>query len=196
MKHLLTLVCILGALISSAQTETLFSKTDVRWGGFGGPIVELSYINDDPVVDVGGGGGVIISDFFIGGYGMGSDAGTLQIEENSYDLTFGHGGLWLGYSYKPNKLIHPYVSLRFGGGELEAERLDGQRFSESFIAFSPDIGLELNLATWFKVVASAGYRITNYGGDGIPGIDDSDVDSFTAGLTFRFGAYNESDTDD
>jgi hypothetical protein len=182
------------ASLMTAQTETLFSKADIRFGGFGGPIVEYSTVNDQAIVDVGGGGGLLINDFFIGGYGMGSDVGTLQIDGASYDLEMSHGGVWLGYSYKSHKLIHPYISVRAGGGELTAENTSTTKFDDRFFVVSPDIGIELNLARWFKVVATAGYRFTNMENVDIPNVSDNAADSFTAGLTFRFGLFNHKDT--
>lgn len=193
-KHTILLGMLMVSSLVAAQTETLFSRSDIRFGGFGGPIVEYSTVNDQAVVDVGGGGGLLINDFFIGGYGMGSEVGTLQIDGSSYDLEMRHGGLWLGYSYNANKLIHPYASVRLGGGELSAENSTSTRYEEGFFTVSPDIGFELNLATWFKVVATAGYRFTNMDQVDIPNVSDGAVDSFTAALTFRFGGFNHKET--
>jgi hypothetical protein len=55
----------------SAQQETLFGNVDV-WGGFGGPIFEISSIADESIVSVGGGGALIMDNFFFGGYGIGT----------------------------------------------------------------------------------------------------------------------------
>lgn len=193
-QSLLFLCFFITSSVLSAQTETLFSRSDIRFGGFGGPIVEYSTVNDQAVVDVGGGGGLLINDFFVGGYGMGSEVGTLQIDGSSYDLEMRHGGLWLGYSYNAHKLIHPYASIRLGGGELTAENTSSTKFEDSFFTVSPDLGFELNLATWFKVVAAAGYRFTNLDEVSIPNVKNGAVDSFTAGLTFRFGGFNHKET--
>lgn len=192
MKNAITLCCLLYTITLAGQSETLLSSENARFGGFGGPIVELSSINGDPVVDVGGGGGLTINGFFVGGYGMGTDAGNVIINDRSHDVSFSHGGLWLGYAYRAHKLIHPYASLRMGGGEMEALASDGDGgFSDGFFVTSPDLGIELNVASWFKIVASAGYRFTTIDDTAIPMITADEVDSFTGSLTFRFGFFND-----
>ena len=62
----------IGAMTLSAQQETLFDDF-TSFGAFGGPMVEISSINGEVGADVGGGGALVLDDFFIGGYGMGTD---------------------------------------------------------------------------------------------------------------------------
>ena len=72
MKKVLFLIgCFFVITIAHAQHETLFSKARVL-GGFGGPLLEFGNIKGDYVTSVGGGGGIIIDNFFIGAYGLGS----------------------------------------------------------------------------------------------------------------------------
>ena len=67
---IILLVMLVSSLSLTAQRqETLFNKANVI-GAFGGPIVEYNYVNDDVDLSVGGGGALIIDNFFIGGYGM------------------------------------------------------------------------------------------------------------------------------
>ena len=66
---LFTVALMLGFALQ-AQHETLFNNARVV-GGFGAPIIEMGLGNDMSTA-VGGGGGVVIDNFFIGGYGVGS----------------------------------------------------------------------------------------------------------------------------
>ncbi len=63
-KLLIFLICLFATQIAFSQHETLFSKARVI-GGFGGPILELGDIKGEFTSSVGGGGGVIIDNFFI-----------------------------------------------------------------------------------------------------------------------------------
>ena len=64
----LALACL--TLAVNAQHETLFNNARVV-GGFGAPIVEMG-LGNEMTTAVGGGGAVVIDNFFIGGYGIGS----------------------------------------------------------------------------------------------------------------------------
>ena len=71
MKKLILLsLCSFFAASLFAQHETLFNRARVV-GAFGAPLVEIG-ISDNINTSVGGGGGVVIDNFFIGGYGLGS----------------------------------------------------------------------------------------------------------------------------
>ena len=55
------------------------------------------------------GGAIVIDNFFIGGYGMGSvDFDRLFDGQTINDIEIAHGGIWLGYTLFPYKLIHIY----------------------------------------------------------------------------------------
>ena len=66
-KVLFTALLSIIGLTAFAQHETLFGRARVV-GGFGGPIMEWG-LGNDLNTSVGGGGGVVIDNFFLGGYG-------------------------------------------------------------------------------------------------------------------------------
>ncbi len=200
MKKLLlaTLFCAFS-LFSFGQQETLFNSVH-NISGFGGPMVEISNINGETVIDVGGGGALILDNFFFGGYGLGTDAPNLSFGGETYDIDFNHGGFWLGYSAIPNKVVHIYSSLRLGWGDTTLRDGDGdKRFSDNMYVVSPEVGVELNVTSWFRLDLTAGYRFVN-GVDDLPEISGLNDDSFTspfAGITFRFGGFGDwGDYDD
>ena len=57
-------------LAVNAQHETIFNNARVV-GGFGAPIVEMG-LEMKMTTAVGGGGAIVIDNFFVGGYGIGS----------------------------------------------------------------------------------------------------------------------------
>jgi len=187
----LSTACVLGY----GQNETLFGKVN-HVSGFGGPMIEISQIAGQTVADVGGGGALILDNFFFGGYGLGTSAPNITISQEVFDVEFNHGGLWFGYTTNPNKLAHLYSSFRLGWGETNL--LDGEgdkRFSDNVLVLAPELGVELNLTSWFKIALSGGYRYVD-GVDSLPETSALDNDSFRSAfgtITFRFGGFSDWD---
>ena len=73
-KYLVLIVLISSFLWASAQNDdfkTIFGNKELRISGFGGPIMSFTSLDGKFAHMMGGGGGIMIGDFFIGGYGMG-----------------------------------------------------------------------------------------------------------------------------
>ncbi len=189
---LLTAFLSISTLSLMAQQETLFNKARVI-GAFGAPIVEYGKINDDTRASIGIGGGIVIDEFFIGGYGLGSADFESWIDNDNPVLELGHGGLWLGYSHKPYNLAHLYSSLKIGWGAVDIA-LDDPDFDifdehdwDGIFVLTPEIGLEINVTRWFHIAATAGYRWI----DGVdsPDFTNNDFRGPVGGVTFRFGWF-------
>ncbi len=186
------------------KQETLFGRgTSVS--GFGGPIVEFSAAKGQFSVSNGGGGGVLLNQsFFLGGYGMNtSNRLDINIANANYKLDFGHGGFWLGYINSHNKLVHFASSLRLGWGSVtmrDSRYWGGSsntRLSNCFVA-TPELGFELNITRFFRIAATAGYRIvagiseinfTDAQGNLTEKINNSDFSSPIGAITFKFGWF-------
>lgn len=192
MKRIITFFAGLFLMANlSAQQETLFGNVDI-WGGFGGPIFEISSINDQSVVSIGGGGAVIMNNFFFGGYGIGTDDANHTFENEEYKVKLNHGGLWLGLTSNPNKLIHLYSSARLGWGRARL-RQDGETiFSDRVFSVTPEIGFEVNVTEFFQLAFTGGYRIIT-GIDDLPGIGNDQFSDIVGGITLRFGGFDNDD---
>lgn len=143
-----------------AQHESLFGRAQVV-GAFGAPIVEMGW-NNKLNTAVGGGGGLVINSVFIGAYGMGSVDFEQLLETGEVEkLDLGHGGLWLGFTISPQSLLHLYGSARIGWGAVNISFDDPflryQEIDKVFVA-TPEVGLEMNIARWLRVVGTVGYR--------------------------------------
>ncbi|MBR9922695.1 MAG: hypothetical protein GYB31_17835 [Bacteroidetes bacterium] len=199
-SSILALLFLGGAQFATAQTETLFNNVEVN-GAFGGPMVEFSEINGQTGVSIGGGGALVLNTFFIGGYGIGGQFADVLIEEDRRFIDFGHGGFWLGYTYKPHKLIHLYSDVKLGWGKARIKefRDDDDEFSiysDPFFAVTPQIGLELNITDWLKVGFTGGYRFVS-GIDELPvGLGEDQFNSPMGTITFRVGGFDEGGWDD
>ena len=189
-------ILLLGLLASiglSAQQETLFGNIDV-WGGFGAPIFEISTIADESIVSVGGGGAVIMDNFFFGGYGLGTDDANYRFEEEDYRIKYKNGGLWLGLTSNPYKLIHFYGSTRLGWGKAQLKQDGDIVFSDRIFTVTPELGFEVNVTQFFQLAITAGYRVTT-GINDLPGLSNTDFSNIMGGITLRFGGFGDDESD-
>ena len=183
-------VALMLGFALQAQHETLFNNARVV-GGFGAPIIEMGLGNDMSTA-VGGGGGVVIDNFFIGGYGVGSlDFERLIEDDDIQEIELAHGGFWLGYTLAPYRVLHLYTSARIGWGAVGIDVSENSSFpddTDNVFVITPEIGLELNVTRWFRVAGTVGYRY-------VDGISDNSFyksnafDGTMANLTFRFGWF-------
>jgi len=168
--------------------ETLFNRTHVV-GAFGGPIFEYSNFGDNFDVSAGGGGGLVIDNFFIGAYGLG--AVDNSILKNDWEkLEIGHGGLWVGYTLNQFKLVHLYSSVKVGWGGLKIEFSDEDfDYQDAIFVLTPELGAELNVFRFFKIGFSGGYRFVDGIDPSLSGYEEGDFDNFVGTLTLRFGIF-------
>lgn len=190
--------CLFAFTSYSQETqETLFGNVN-HIGGFGGPMIEISKINGEVVADVGGGGALILDNFFFGGYGLGTDAPSINSGTEELDIKFGHGGLWFGYVAKPNKVAHLYSSFKLGWGEAGIQDKDGDEVvSDNILVMTPELGVELNITGWFRLGITGGYRFVS-GANTLPSEYNLNNESFSSpfgALTFRFGGFGYYDDD-
>ena len=187
------LVMGLSGLAMAQESETLFDNANIV-GAFGGPFLEYTEILGEQGVMVGGGGALQFKHFFLGGYGIGTHFPQAEVDAERYAVNLGHGGFWLGYTIPSHKLVHFYGSARIGWGNIrfKEDADDSDRnafFSDRIFAFTPEIGIELNISDFFRIAATGGYRMVS-DVDNLPeGFGNEDFSNFMGGLTFRFGAF-------
>ena len=166
-----------GQIISQEYKTIFDSQKPIHIGGFGGPVVEFSGVDGSFATSVGGGGGMILNDFFIGGYGMGlstlhyKDITTLDparmilIDYSSQSINFGHGGFWIGGALHPAEAIHLAVSAKIGWGSIgfmnqtNNYHYYNESVNDNVFVFTPQAEVEFNMARWFKVNLGIGYRL-------------------------------------
>ena len=89
-----------SVLVLTAQEETLFGRSH-SVGFFVSPIIEYSSLNNEIRATSGGGLGLVVDNFFIGGYGLAAIDFDRLIDTNGdrLDVDLAHSGLWLGYVF-------------------------------------------------------------------------------------------------
>lgn len=194
MKQTLMFFTFLSAIPLFAQEEeVVFDKVTVH-GGFGGPIVELTSMNDQTGAMAGGGGGVIVDKFFLGGFGQGSTYAEHIIDDRLYPINFGFGGGWFGFVTPTQKAIHFYSSLKIAGGEITLTDKRGEGATtlnrETVFVVQPEAGVELNLFKWFRIALAGNYRlVSGIQAENLAGLRNHDFNSGGMTLTLRFGKF-------
>ena len=209
-KHLIGLFMLMGIVLSlpvQAQEERQFligGDHPVGVSGFGGPIVEISSLENEVIVSGGGGLALLLDQtFFVGLYGLGTVKSLEQsvAEYPEVDMAFGHGGLWLGYIHQSQRLLHAGLSLKMGGGGAVLASRERNEFifeeenkidEDGFFVLTPQAEIELNVAPWMKINASVGYRYVS--GVQIQYLDEKDFKSVVGNVGFYFGWFKPKDT--
>lgn len=186
----LILSCSSALFAQQQSDETLFKNSHIR-GGFGGPIFSWSKNNNKTGYGAGGGGGVVFDRLFVGLFGMGETFERPTVGEQQ--LALGYGGLWLGYTIPSHKLLHLYTSVKIGGGAVALtdfrDNWDIQdNWTDATLVVVPEAGLELNVARWFRVGGTIGYRFVD-GFDGWSTYGKHDLNAPVYALTMRFGWF-------
>ncbi|MEN8225288.1 MAG: hypothetical protein ABFS05_08000 [Bacteroidota bacterium] len=184
------------------EMQYLFGGTDnnVSISGFAGVFHEFSSINNEFAFSMGGGGALLINKkFFLGGYGLGLTTQHYwmfpkDVKPTIHDnyTRFGHGGFWLGYIYKPHKVIHFSVNTKLGWGTVSltdklyrdpSDRWESMMYDNVFV-ITPELAVGLNLFKWMRLNAAVGYRF-------VSGVDKSYI--YKIDEVFYEKAYFESD---
>lgn len=179
---------------AQAQDETLISGK-IESGGFGGPVLKITEINDETGIMVGGRGGWIINHTFViggGGYGLANDIKAKDIiSEQKLYLDMGYGGLEMECIINSSRLIHVSFHTLIGAGGINYEghgrRFDYDDDSDAFFVAEPGANLMLNVTEFLRVGVGASYRYIN--GVDLQGFNDSDLDGASANLTLKFGKF-------
>ncbi|HZW39023.1 MAG: hypothetical protein ACM3O3_11340 [Syntrophothermus sp.] len=210
MKKIVILFVVIAAMAVSAQEQETLFFGDIESGGFGGPSVKVTNINNKFAVLAGAYGGWLINhQYFIGGGGFGlvtpqkADAVVSRMINFGNDtyFQFAYGGLMLGYTGQPEKLFHYSAMLLIGGGEssyskknmFHISHSDGYNYDEDllirdeFFVLEPTIHGELNVASFMKVGLGFSYRIV--AGNNLLDVSNSDLSGPSAVLDLKFGSF-------
>lgn len=187
MTAILIIISVAGLKAQDSDIQTLFSGS-TRISGFGGPLMSFTAIDGQFAHMMGGGGGVLLGDFFLGGYGEGITNG---IQVNGNRLDFGHGGFWTGYSFMAARPLHPAVSAQIGWGAVSEHDPDYSYWGtpDNVFVFNPAVELEMNFTKFFRLGVGIHYRIVTGVNPEISSLTNSDLSGPGALLTFKFGWF-------
>ena len=178
-----------------SQPATLFDG-DIHSGGFGGPELKLTQLNDQVGLLVGGGGAWVVNNaFYLGGagYGLVTDVNTLGLGPDTTRIDFGYGGGLIGYMFASDNLVHVGVQTLVGAGGVDyrsahdRESLGSIDNSDGFFIVEPGVVGELNISKNIRLDISASYRFIN--GIETPGMTDKKLGGPSASMMIKFGSF-------
>ena len=183
-------------------------KGKTKVSGFMAPIMEYSAMGDNFAFFMGGGGAILLNQtFFFGGYGEGLT--TLYEKEMITDpmasyiqterVSWGHGGLWMGYIHHSQSPIHAGISSKFGWGSIDIYDQDfknnnSSEFRDNVFVIIPQLEAEFNFFKWLKLNVGVGYRVVTgidkeYKWSGESIYDKKDFNKPEATMTLMFGFF-------
>lgn len=188
----LILIVTLAAFSQEKEYQTIFDNQDLRISGMGGPFMQFTGVAGEFGHMMGGGGAVLLNDFFFGGYGLGlTNAIPDFVNMNNADdrLSLGHGGFWIGYVIFGDRPVHFTVSSLIGWGEFGIMQ-SGEYYPyirDNIFVLSPTAEVELNLTRYFRIGAGISYNI--YTMVDLRGYKSSDLSAPGGFLSFKFGWF-------
>ncbi len=193
------LILLIFLIVQSAlaQEQTIFSE-EIEHGGYGGPVIKFTSVNDKFGVLVGGHGGWIINHKLViggGAYGLVNDIDP-YVPRPLYEnfLEFGYGGFEVEWVMNSDKLVHFSVHALIGGGGVQyrndAEDVTfSDRENDEFFVLEPGATLDLNMTTWFRFSVGASYRFVNGVDSNSDLTSNKDLTGPAAMVMLRFGKF-------
>jgi len=176
------------------EYKTIVDFSDARISGMGGLMMQFTAVDGEFAHMLGGGGAVLLGDFFVGAYGLGltNNVPVNRPDELVYQsgdrLSIGHGGFWLGYSLFGERPIHVTFSSLLGWGTLGVgSEYNPAIISDGIFVISPTIEAELNMTRFLRVGVGATYNIYTF--VDLPGYKGSDFSAPGGFLAFKFGWF-------
>ncbi len=186
---------LLGVLPLYAQEETLLGEGEITHGGYGGPEVKFTNINNQFGLLVGGRGGWIINHSIVlggAGYGLTNavDAKVLGPDSAKY-LAFGYGGFVIEWIIKSDKMIHFSISSLIGGGgagfRKDLHNDNAEDRDDAFLVIEPGATVELNVTKFLRLSLGASYRYVN--GIESTATSDESLSGLSVAILLRFGKF-------
>lgn len=203
---------IMAISVNGQQDEdfkTIFGEKQI--GGYGAFSLGYSPINDVSAIMFNARGGVVLGHTLslgIGGSGFTTEYfyDPVLIKETS--MYGGYGGLFSELIIAGNMPVHLSVPVLVGIGGVAIATWENNGIDEyyrenyvedmsTFFVFEPGIELEVNMFRFFRLAAFFNYRYTTdielntigIGGVEVPLTEARVLNSYTAGIIFKFGKF-------
>jgi hypothetical protein len=180
-------------IATKADADDTLLSGDIVHGGYGGPRVAYGSVAGHDAVFVGAEGGWIVNHQFIlgcAGYGL----VTQQRAPGDYgltdDLSFGYGGVMLGYTFLSEKVVHGTFTTLVGAGGVGSHRRSGTEASDlqdAVFVLEPTATIDLNVVKNFRTGFAVSYRWVR--GVQAAGLTNADLSGVTGSLVLKFGKF-------
>ncbi len=195
---LIALAMLSAAAASGAQETQTLLGSDIRHGGFGGPVVKFTQVDGEFGVLVGGRGGWIINDSFVlgaGGYGLvneGSFDNYFDVVGDRWKLLMGYGGLEMEYILRPNEVAHVSLAVLVGAGGVLWDPFGWDHHNweddvDAFFVAEPELNVLFNVTKHFRVGLGGSFRFV--GDVELNTLDNGDIAGPAGVVTIKLGGF-------
>lgn len=212
MKYFFSLFFIISSVGVFSQDEaefkTIFGGRNV--GGYGSFSVGYSLIDTSHAMVFNARGGVILGHTLAMGIGGSGFVSEYQFDDRlnlKGSLSGGYGGVFMELILAGKSPIHLSIPCLVGVGgaaytKWTSEGTNYERTNEvedvtTFLVFEPGVELEFNMTKFFRLAGFFNYRyttdldltITDTSGEPIPLVNTKALNTYSAGLIFKFGIF-------
>lgn len=194
-RSMFILLLLFTLPLTAQEVETLIQRP-IESGGFGGVKVQVTSINKQDAVLVGGVGGWILDHTFTiggGGYGLVTNvpAKVPDVVRGYKNMSLGYGGVYFEYVESSHKLLHLTFGLLIGAGGIgyRNENSDVEDISkDSFFVLEPNVQMNLNVTHFFRISTGFNYRFVR-GVEEYTITSNNDLSTLGVVIVFRFGKF-------
>jgi len=167
-------------------------QSNIEIGGYGGGSADMTTINGDLALTIGGHGGVLLDNRWLIGIGGYNSFFKYEKPDGEKKLQFNHYGLYTEYRFNPKSRVGLVTGLLVGGGFLDSEDRPGKigengRDGDFVYVVQPAVKLSVGITSYLKVELKAGYRFT--GNPGAQLYDKNNMNGLTTGITIIAGSF-------
>ncbi len=185
---------VLSAIFMLSIAFSVFSQKPLTvglFGGFGGPFMNVTFL-DAPSFSVGGGGAALLTkNIFLGGFGQSTSSinpinSKIAGFEN-YKIETEMGGLWIGYILRTK-----YIDFSFSGksawGHIYLDDTNIQTtIYDDISVLTPSFEIEKRIGGITKISLGVFYNF--YNGVNIVSYNNSDFSAPGISLNLKFGYF-------
>ena len=179
---------------SAQEAETLI-QGGVDSGGFGGPVLKFTEIDDQFGLLVGFRGGWIVDHTFVLGAGLYGLANTGSFDRTGSGgfrnrLFMGYGGLEMEWVISSDRIVHISLQGLVGAGGVGFEDEVGcctDETADAFFIAEPGANVILNVHKVFRIGFGGSYRFVH--DVDLAGLTDESLRGWAGILIFKFGSF-------
>lgn len=196
------LASILLLLITASPVlgQAAFESERVGHGGFIGPVLKMSTINDEDAQLLGFRGGWILNfegrhSLVLGAgvYGVMNDidARGVTLDGKPVALGMDYAGLELGYRHRTFQLIHFSVQSLIGAGGVDyrdvGDAFEEEESGDGFFVVEPGVSMTLNVVKFARISGGVSYRYVN--GVSLLGTTNEDLSDVSWVVSLQLGRF-------
>lgn len=196
--NLFILLLALSTYSYSQEIRTLTPiDTAKTFGGYGGPLIEITQVNNDWGALFGGKGGFIVNrKFAFGGVGMAMVNNPVFIgnslsgsSDTPLQLSYASGGVFIEYFFKLESPVHFSIPVNIMGGGITINEKNTNKEIESsgMFVLQPGLNVEFNMTKHFIPTVYVTYR--QILASSLVNFDNKDLSGISIGLLLKFGAF-------